>query len=138
MIENPASSRGIWCLKGAKRSPLTKWKSWKSRAKETKAVIGSPSECQKQRDFQSGLDFDEKGGGGRGGQKCRISRKYAVQSGQKRSFGAHFGRNRASLGAFERILINPCSKAVQNDHIQVQPDFPGLPILPDGSRRSRG
>ena len=72
-------------LKGAKRSPLTKWKCWKSWAKETKAVIGCPSECQKRRDFQGGLDFDEKGGGGRGGQKCEILGENAVQSGQTRS-----------------------------------------------------
>ena len=102
---NPASNRGIWCLKGAKRSPLTKWKCWKSWAKATKAVIGCPSECQKQRDFQGGLDVDEKGGGGRGGQKCRISGKTRLKLVKGGLFRAHFGQNRASLGAFEFILI---------------------------------
>ena len=108
-------------LKGAKRSPLTKWKSWKSWAKVTKAVIGCPSECQKQRDFQGGLDVDEKGGGGRGGQKCRILGKYAVQSGQRRSVSSAFWSKscefRAHLSSFSS---NPCSKAVQNDHIRQQ------------------
>ena len=32
---------------------------------------------------------------------------------------AHFGPNRASLGAFETFSSNPCSKAVQNDHIRM-------------------
>ena len=102
---NPASNRGIRCLKGAKRSPLTKWKCWKSWAKETKAVIGRPSECQKQRDFQGGLDFDEKRGGGRGGQKCKILGKYAVQSGQTRSVSSAFWSESCEFGAFEFILI---------------------------------
>ena len=66
----------------------------------------SPSECQKQRDFQGGLDFDEKGGGGRGGSKMQNppgkTRFKVVKGGP---FGAHFGPNRASLGAFEFILI---------------------------------
>ena len=93
-------------LKGAKRSPLTKWKSWKSRAKETKAVICNPSECQKQRISRAVLDVDEKGGGGRGGQKCRILGEIRGSKWSKAVyFESHFGPNRASFGAFERILI---------------------------------
>ena len=93
-------------FKGAKRSPLTKWKSWNSWAKVIKAVIGCPSECQKQRDFQGGLDFDEKGGGGRGGSKMQnLSGNTRFKVVKRGPFRAHFGQNRASLGAFVFILI---------------------------------
>ena len=99
---NPARNRGIGHLKGAKRSPLTKWKSWKSWAKVTKAVIGCPSECQKQRDFQGGLDFDEKRGVAGGVKKCKILGEYAVQSGQRRSVWSAFW---SKLREFGRICV---------------------------------
>src|SRR5215831_3303154 len=74
-------------LKGTKRSGVTKTDCWKSWGKMTKAVIWHSSECQKRRVFLGGVDFDGKGGVGGGGvsEKCKISRKNAFQSGQKRS-----------------------------------------------------
>ena len=60
------------CFKESKAVTPDQMEVWKSWAKMTKAVIGSPSECQKQRVFRGVVDVDEKRGGGRGGQKCRI------------------------------------------------------------------
>ena len=59
--------------------------------KRTKAVIGCPSECQKQQEFQGGLDFDVKGGGGGGAkmQNSRGKRKFKVVKGGQ--FDASFG-----------------------------------------------
>ena len=104
-------------LKGAKRSPLTTWKCWKSRAKETKAVIERPSECQKQRVFQGGLDFDEKRGGGGRGSKMQNPREKRVS---RRSEAVDLERIlveivrvRAHLSSFSS---NPGANVTKKDH----------------------
>ena len=81
-----------------------------------------------------------KRGGGRGGQKCRILGENAIQSGQTRSFGAHFGRNRASLGAFERILIESMLESgPKRPHRKAQPHRNATAgSCPRSCRRSRG
>ncbi len=97
------------CACGASRKPkrsvVTKWRCWKSGAKETKAVIGSPSECQKQRDFQGGMLIPPKGGVAGGVKNAKSSGKTWFKVVKPGPFRAHFGPNRASLGAFEFILI---------------------------------
>jgi hypothetical protein len=112
-------------LRKAKRSGVTKCKCWKSWAKVIKAVIEHPSECQKQRVFQGGLDFDEKGGVGGGGQKFRISRKTQFKVVRGGQFGAHFGPNRASLGAFELVLIESKRESDRKRPLRMKGDLEG-------------
>ena len=92
-------------LKETKAVRATKWRCWKSWAKETKAVICNPSECQKQRDFQGGTPFPQKGGVAGGVKNAKSSGKTWFKVVKPGPFRAHFGPNRASLGAFEFILI---------------------------------
>ena len=68
--ESREQSRDL-ALRGTERSPLTKRKRWKSGAKRDNSGRSDASECQKQRDFQGGLDLMRKGGGGRGGSKMQ-------------------------------------------------------------------
>src|SRR4029078_8400702 len=88
-----------------KRSGATTWKWWKTWAKLIKAVIGCASECQKQRDSQGGTNFPLKGGVAGGVKNARFSGKTRFKVVKPGQFRAHFGRNRASSGAFEFILI---------------------------------
>ena len=134
-------------LGGAKRSGVTKWKCWKTWEKVTKAVIGCPSECQKQRVFQGGTPFSPKGGVAGGVKNARFSGKTRFKVVKPGPFRAHFGPNRASFGAFSAFSSNPCAKAVQNDHMEpISGDrtcstptslFPPRLVRPNPSQRLR-
>src|SRR6185312_11813222 len=69
-------------------------------------------------DFQGGLDVDEKRGGGRGGSKVQNSRGIR---GSKWSEAVYFERILVGIvrvwAHLSSFSSNPCSKAVQNDHI---------------------
>ena len=85
----------------------------------TKAVIGSPSECQKQRDFQGGTLISCKRGGWQGGSKMQNPRE---KRGSKWSNPVNFERILVEIvrvwAHLSSFSSNPCSKAVQNDHIR--------------------
>ena len=76
------------------------------------------------------VDFPPKGGGGRGGQKCKISGKHAVQSGQTRSIWSAFWSKSSEFGrVWVAFSSNPCSKAVQNDRLNQRNDVVAQPFV---------
>ena len=85
-------------VKGAKRSPLTKWKSWKSWAKETKAVIGAHQNVKNNGISRADSMFMRKGGVAGGVKNAKSLGKYAVQSGQTRSISSAFWSESCEFG----------------------------------------
>ena len=64
-----------------------------------------PMRMSKTTGFPGRTDLAPKGGGGRGGQKCKSSGKTRFKVVKPGPFRAHFGQNRSSLSAFELVLI---------------------------------